>query len=495
MAARAQTTSDKSDFDAEAIAGNSPEDSPNRRSFAGMLPLVGLGFWQAWWMTLASTSVVMGPIQPTPGSMLLLLIVTLAGYVVATLAAPRLAPYSSRPGLLWLAAAAGAAGTVMLALCTHMTLPHAAGLSLEWASYILTSVFSALVLLMWGERWSTLASGNVGRHLVYSFLLAFVLYFVVCALPVVAGCALIALFAPLSALSLHLSRNEPCRGDVPVAAVRLEARRLIGFALALVAISVVFGAVQRMSSFDGSTRTLQLLGMSVAGILTAAFAFAMFVRDSVADPFSFYRPIVPAITCGAALCLALPGDLSFLGNGGVIFGVYCLDMFIMFAASDLAYRARTQVALIFGSAIVATRAGTLIGSWLGYTLMSSAFWNPDMRVSLIACFIAAVVLIGSTVFTEGSLRTLYQPAQDQTRSRTPDFDERCEQLAREAGLTARELDVARLLARGRSIAHISEALGIAPGTVKHHTSNTYRKLGVYDRQGLIDLVCEATSPE
>lgn len=277
--------------------------------------------------------------------------------------------------------------------------------------------------------------------------------------------------------------------------MRLEARRLIGFALALVAISVVFGAVQRMSSFDGSTRTLQLLGMSVAGILTAAFAFAMFVRDSVADPFSFYRPIVPAITCGAALCLALPGDLSFLGNGGVIFGVYCLDMFIMFAASDLAYRARTQVALIFGSAIVATRAGTLIGSWLGYALMSSAFWNPDMRVSLIACFIAAVVLIGSTVFTESNLRALYQPAQEPARPHVPNLDERCDFLGSEAGLTARELDVARLLARGRSIAHISEALGIAPGTVKHHASNTYRKLGVYDRQGLIDLVCEATSPE
>ncbi len=87
MAARAQTTSDKSGLDAEPIAGNSPEDSPNRRSFAGMLPLVGLGFWQAWWMTLASTPVVMGPIQPAPGSILLLLIVTLAGYVAATLAA------------------------------------------------------------------------------------------------------------------------------------------------------------------------------------------------------------------------------------------------------------------------------------------------------------------------------------------------------------------------------------------------------------------------
>ena len=235
--------------------------------------------------------------------------------------------------------------------------------------------------------------------------------------------------------------------------------------------------------------------MSVAGIFMAAFAFAMFMRDSVADPFSFYRPIVPAIACGMALCLAFPGDLSFAGNGGIIFGVYCLDMFMMFTASDLAYRARTQVALIFGGAIVATRTGTLVGSWLGYALMSNASWSPDVRVSLIACFIVAVVIIGSTVFTEDGLRTLYQPAQEQTRAHVPDFDERCKHLAHDAGLTARELDVMLLLARGRSIAHISEALGIAPGTVKHHTSNTYRKLGVYDRQGLIDLVCEAASSE
>ena len=46
----------------------------------------------------------------------------------------------------------------------------------------------------------------------------------------------------------------------------------------------------------------------------------------------------------------------------------------------------------------------------------------------------------------------------------------------------------RLLAQGRSIAVIGEQLGIAPGTVKHHASNTYRKLGIYDRQELIDLV-------
>lgn len=70
----------------------------------------------------------------------------------------------------------------------------------------------------------------------------------------------------------------------------------------------------------------------------------------------------------------------------------------------------------------------------------------------------------------------------------PNLDERCNQLAHSAGLSGRELDVMRLLARGRSVTIIAETLGIAQGTVKHHASNTYRKLGVYDRQGLIDVV-------
>ena len=109
-----------------------------------------------------------------------------------------------------------------------------------------------------------------------------------------------------------------------------------------------------------------------------------------------------------------------------------------------------------------------------------------MRVQVIAALIVVAVLAGTLVFTENDLRAVYQP---DAQPRTPDLDERCERLAREAGLSARELDVLRLLARGRSVAVIAETLGIAPGTVKHHASNTYRKLGVYDRQSVIDLVC------
>jgi len=51
------------------------------------------------------------------------------------------------------------------------------------------------------------------------------------------------------------------------------------------------------------------------------------------------------------------------------------------------------------------------------------------------------------------------------------------------GLTRREAQVARLLARA-SNREIAEQLGISPHTVRHHAENVFSKLGVHSRRAI-----------
>ena len=50
-----------------------------------------------------------------------------------------------------------------------------------------------------------------------------------------------------------------------------------------------------------------------------------------------------------------------------------------------------------------------------------------------------------------------------------------------SGLTAREVDVLRLLARGMTTSEIAEALVISPKTADHHIEHIYAKIGVNNR--------------
>lgn len=62
-------------------------------------------------------------------------------------------------------------------------------------------------------------------------------------------------------------------------------------------------------------------------------------------------------------------------------------------------------------------------------------------------------------------------------------------MVREAyGLSARETEVAELIARGNSVARIAEMLVVSENTIRTHSKRIYSKLDVHKRQELIDLV-------
>ena len=64
----------------------------------------------------------------------------------------------------------------------------------------------------------------------------------------------------------------------------------------------------------------------------------------------------------------------------------------------------------------------------------------------------------------------------------------CRALRREYGLSNREADVLELIARGRDVARMAEALFVSENTVRSHCKSLYRKLGVHSRQEVFDLL-------
>ena len=67
---------------------------------------------------------------------------------------------------------------------------------------------------------------------------------------------------------------------------------------------------------------------------------------------------------------------------------------------------------------------------------------------------------------------------------------RAPRLERPAGLTEREVEVVRLLARGHQTKQIARALGISVKTADRHIQNAYRKLGISTRAAATLLAME-----
>lgn len=68
------------------------------------------------------------------------------------------------------------------------------------------------------------------------------------------------------------------------------------------------------------------------------------------------------------------------------------------------------------------------------------------------------------------------------------FQTRCDDIVRDCGLSPREAEVFRLLAKGRNAEYISQELCIAKPTTKTHIQHVYQKLTINSHQELIDLI-------
>ena len=134
--------------------------------------------------------------------------------------------------------------------------------------------------------------------------------------------------------------------------------------------------------------------MFVAGIAIGAFALNLTLSAPPSETTALYRPVIPAIAAGLMALIALPPSFAFIGNGLIAMGIYCLDMFLMLASTDLAFRCKIPTTRIFGTAVFVSRSGTLLGSVVGTAMMPNMTWDSSF-VTLAALCLGALAIAGT----------------------------------------------------------------------------------------------------
>ena len=104
---------------------------------------------------------------------------------------------------------------------------------------------------------------------------------------------------------------------------------------------------------------------------------------------------------------------------------------------------------------------------------------PDPILVDLSSFVCLLTLVGFFAFSGIWVNTLGRAASMSRESAVED-------VARKAGLTKRETEVASLLLEGRSLRIVQQELFISEGTARTHAKRIYAKLGIHSKQELID---------
>lgn len=133
---------------------------------------------------------------------------------------------------------------------------------------------------------------------------------------------------------------------------------------------------------------------------------------------------------------------------------------------------------------LAYKAGWYVGVLTLATLRVPWLATATTVCALAALMVLTVVQLAARSRERQRERSVAAPAERDY------FALACAKVQDDFGLTAREMDVFGLLARGRTSAYIQKALSISDGTARTHISHIYKKLGVKSQQALLDIVEE-----
>lgn len=144
--------------------------------------------------------------------------------------------------------------------------------------------------------------------------------------------------------------------------------------------------------------------------------------------------------------------------------------------------------------ISATPSYRVIGIGASLYSAGSIAWvlflgNADAVENLIVIVVIYVLAMASMHYSWNKREGENEPSPSAANV-TDALEKRCAEVSESYKLSPRESEILVLLAQGRTRTYIQEELVLAENTVKSHVAHIYTKLGVRDRQDMIDIVLD-----
>lgn len=492
-----------------------------------LVPFLGFGFCGAWF-ALANGTVWLSAAESNGGALTNLAVVAnvvtglvlLAAFGLRRLLGERFERALMGRGAALAAGAVGSAGSLLLILLGPAFLQQL----FSGATFVLFQVASAMLgvsfgvlFLRLGVLYGSLPLRRAILYLCYSYLVAVFIYLAVQVSPrwsPAAGSPSLALIVAFTGLPL-LAAASLCVDPAPIpwfdsrpaVAERPvlpqdpgRARLLARFCAALLLFGLVQSAVSSsVSNAAPPSATLGTYNLVMLAHVPLLLAFAALGSTLEARRLDLGRLcVVLVVLLEVLVVLALAVDVTsglwVAAVRSIAFAFEALTWCLLFAVAGCrAGRAFGTISLGYGVYALGLGLGTLAGARLPQALGPVTFY--------IGC--ALLLLPTFLLLGEKGVDGLFGPAApgatalegvlgDQLKvgegRPKGEFSRRLEVFAAEHGLTAREAQALRYLVAGRGDSQMAEAMGISYNTARTHVRNVYNKLGVHDRQTLIDVV-------
>jgi DNA-binding CsgD family transcriptional regulator len=259
---------------------------------------------------------------------------------------------------------------------------------------------------------------------------------------------------------------------------------------------VAFGYSLRFGSLDGTPATNVF---TIVPVIAIAAWLLCHQRPFPADMLT--RVSVLFIVGGFLSVTLVAQGFEVLSNTVIASGSQMFDMVGWAVLLSIANRNELEAVPVIAWGRSVAGIGSIVGAGIG-NYVTAIFSSNSVMVfaitfALVLTFVA-YALFGLKDFSFDRTIAGIVPAEDvtpvsHTTSDSVRFERRCAELATLHALTPRELEVFKMLARGRNSIYIQDELVVSRNTVKAHVKHVYAKLGVHSHQELIDLIESVTS--